>query len=105
MDSHVQPQLNWNVQEDRWELVWVSYDLFGYLFIMLMLDLLGPGKVLSCPRCRKFFMTASNRMKFCSPSCYGVFKVQKYQREKKEKALAAQKGKKPKATKFTGKKK
>jgi hypothetical protein len=102
MDSHVQPQLNWNVQENRWELLWVSYDLFGYLFIMLMLDLLGPGKVLSCPRCHTYFMTASNRMKFCSPSCYGVFKVQKYQAKKKE--LAAQTGKK-KATKSTTKKK
>jgi hypothetical protein len=105
MDSHVQPQLNWNVQEDRWELIWVSYDLFGYLCIMLMLDLLGRGKFLSCPRCDKIFLTASNRVKFCSPSCYENYKVQKYQKKKKEELLAVQKGKKMKTRKSTGKKK
>jgi len=107
MDSHIQPQLNWNVQEDRWELMWVSYDLFGYFCIMLMLDLLGPGKILSCPRCHKFFLTASNRVKFCSPSCYENFKVREYQRKKKlkEEELAAKKEKKRKVGKSPGKKK
>jgi len=104
-DAQVQPLLNWNIQEHRWEIWWASYDLFGYFFIMLMLDLIGPGKVLSCPRCHKFFVTASQRTKYCSPKCYEVFKVQKYQREKRKKELAAQKGKKAKAMKSTGKKK
>jgi hypothetical protein len=63
---------------------------------MFMLDQLGPGKILSCPRCHKFFLTASNRTKYCSSSCYEVFKVQKYQKKKKDEdaKVAAQKGKK-----------
>lgn len=103
--SRIQPGLRWNPTEARWELCWESLDLLGLLWVMAMLDLLGPGKVHSCPRCHKFFMTASNKVKFCSPSCYEVFKVQKYQKKKKEEELAAKKGKKGKATKSTGKKK
>ncbi|GJL67708.1 MAG: hypothetical protein NPIRA06_03430 [Nitrospirales bacterium] len=83
-ESSIEPQLNWNPQEEKWELVWISLSLTGYLTLMLMLDLLGPGKILSCPRCHKFFMTASNRMKYCSSSCCENFKVQKYQKKKKE---------------------
>ncbi len=104
-ESGVMPSMKWNIQENRWELSWLSYSLFGYLALMYMLDKLGVGKILSCPRCQKFFVTASNRTKFCSPSCQGIFKVQKYQREKKKKELAAQAGKKSKATKPTGKNK
>jgi hypothetical protein len=41
-------------------------------------------------------------VKYCSPRCYENFKVQEYQRKKKEKELAAQK--KSKTRKSTGKK-
>lgn len=103
-ESNVIPKVKFNFQQNKWELVWASNSLIGYLTLMLMLDLLGPGEILSCPRCQKFFVTASNRVKYCSPSCYENFKVQKYQNKKKTEKLAAQKGKKSKATKSTGKK-
>ena len=92
--SRVHPSLYWNAQAAKWGMSWSSLDLAGLLLVMVMLDLLGPGKVLSCPRCHKFFMTASDRMKYCSTSCYEVFKVQKYQKKKKEELMAAKKGKK-----------
>ena len=104
-EASVDPQLQWNVQKDQWELTWSSLTLTGYFTLMFMLDLLGPGNILSCPRCQKFFMTASNRMKYCSPSCYQNFKVQKYQRKRKEEELVAQKKKKVKPTQYRGKKK
>ena len=84
------PNVQWNVQENRWELVWLSLSLLGYLWLMLALDQVGPGKILSCPRCQNWFVTASNRMRFCSPRCYENFKVQKYQQKKKVEALAKQ---------------
>lgn len=95
--SRVHPSLYWNAQAAIWGISWSSLDLTGLLLVMVMLDLLGPGKVLSCPRCHKIFLTASNKVRFCSSSCGDNFKVQKYQREKKEKELAARKGKKKKA--------
>ena len=103
--SNVSPQLKWNIQKQGYELFWHSFSLEGYFWTMLMLDEIGQGKILSCPRCSKFFMTASNRMKYCSSSCYENHKVQRYQKKKKEELLAAQMGKKPKTRKSTGKKK
>jgi hypothetical protein len=101
--SRIHPSLYWDAQAAKWGISWSSLDLLGLLLVMVMLDLLGPGKVLSCPRCHKFFLTASNKVRFCSSSCGDNFKVQKYQ--KKEKELAARKRKKAKTTKSTGKKK
>ncbi len=104
--SRIYPELHWNAQEAKWGISWASLDLLGLLFVMVMLDLQGPGKFLSCPRCHKLFVTASQRTKFCSSSCYEVFKVQKYQKKKKkEETLAAQKGKKTKSSKPTTQKK
>lgn len=80
-DSRITPQLNWNIPKAQWELRWYSLDLTGFFTIMLMLDLLGPGKIHSCPRCQKFFVTSSSRTKFCSFSCGNVFKVKKFQQE------------------------
>ncbi|GJL67839.1 MAG: hypothetical protein NPIRA06_04740 [Nitrospirales bacterium] len=103
--SDVRPGIGWNIQENNWELSWHSFSLIGYLWTMVMLDQLGQGKIMTCPRCHKFFMTASNRMKYCSPSCYENFKVQKYLKKKKESQLAVQKGKKGKAAQATTRKK
>lgn len=99
----VRQRIDWNIQKNQWELVWSSLELTGFLYVMGMLDFMGPGKTLCCPRCGKIFMTASNRVTYCSAACYENFKVQKYQRKKKE--LAAQKGKKAKTTKSTRKNK
>lgn len=103
--NRVRPTIDWNIQKAQWEFVWTSLTLTGFFYVMTMLDFLGPGKTFSCPRCKKFFVTASKRMRFCSPSCQQNFKVQKYQKKKKEQELAAQKGKKPRVRKVTGKKK
>ncbi len=101
--SNVRPNLRWNALADKWELFWLSFSLIGYFWVMFMLDQLGPGKILSCPRCHKFFLTASNRTKHCSPSCYEVLKVQKYQKKKREEVAAAKKGKKVSTRESTGK--
>lgn len=102
-DSLIRPQINWNIQRDAFELFWPSLTLEGYLYLMAMWDLLGPGKIISCLHCREYFLAPSNRTKFCSSTCYNKSKVQKYQKKKREELLAAKKGKK--ATKSTGKKK
>jgi hypothetical protein len=102
-DSRVTPQLQWSIQKNKWEMAWNSFSLFGYFCTMVMLDKLGPGKFLSCPRCHKFFLTSSNLVRFCSSSCGENFKVREYQRKKKE--LAAQKSKKKKAAKSSTRKK
>ncbi len=103
--SHIRPQITWNIQKEKHELFWPSLTLGGYFYLMAMWDLLGPGKIISCPHCKNYFLAASDRTKFCSSTCYNNSKVQKYQRKKKEEKLAAQKGKKGKATKSTGKNK
>lgn len=102
--AYVRPYLQWDIQRGQPRLDWESHTLLGILWMMMMLDFLGPGKILTCPRCSTLFMTASNRMKYCSPSCYGVHKVQKYQKKKKEELLAVKKGKKVKPRASTGKK-
>lgn len=99
------PELNWNVQNDRYEISWSSWNLEGYFCLMAMWDLLGPGKIIPCPHCQNVFLTASDRTKFCSATCYNSSKIQKYQKKKKEEKVAAQKNKKAKTTKSTGKKK
>ncbi len=105
LQASVRPYLEWDIQRGQPRLDWESHTLLGILWMMMMLDFLGPGKILTCPRCSTLFMTASNRMKYCSPSCYGVHKVQKYQKKKKEELLAAQKEKKGKPRTPTRKKK
>ena len=92
-ESRVQPRIRWNMEHFKYELFWTSLDLSGFLALMATLDILGPGNFLSCPRCQKLFLTSSKRTKYCSPSCYDNFKVQKYQKKKKAEALAKQKRK------------
>jgi hypothetical protein len=103
--AHVRPYLHWDIQRGRAALGWESQSLEGILWLMAALDFLGPGNILTCPRCNTFFFTESNRVKYCSPPCYQNYKVQKYQKKKKEEKMAAQRSKKTKTTKSTGKKK
>jgi len=53
--SRVSPNLHWNIEADHWEILWHSQDLQGILFFMAMLDSLGEGTMLSCPKCGQFF--------------------------------------------------
>jgi len=104
-NSRVFSNLNWNIEADKWEILWHSLDLQGILFLMAMLDSLGEGTILSCPKCGQFFVTTSKLRKFCSVACGNQFKVRNYERNKKKKEPAAQKGKKTKSSKPTTQKK
>ena len=100
--SRVHSCMNWNVQTRQYETSYSSLDLAGVFYQMVQLDLLGKGKILPCPRCGKPFVTGSKRVRFCSFSCYNVYKVQEHLRKKK--ALAAQKRSEKAATSQSRKK-
>ena len=81
---YVSPRLRWDTQKAHWGLTWTSNSLFGILWLMAFLDLLRPGEFHSCPRCNHIFLATSPRVRFCSVQCGNVYKVQKFQREKKK---------------------
>jgi endogenous inhibitor of DNA gyrase (YacG/DUF329 family) len=100
--SRVHSCMNWDVQTEQYETTYSSLDLAGVFYQMVKLDLLGKGRLLPCPRCDKPFVTGSNRVRFCSFSCYNAYKVQEHLRKKK--ALAAQKRNEKTATSQSRKK-
>jgi hypothetical protein len=102
---YISPRLRWDAQDAQWGLTWNTTSLIGILWLMVLFDLLSPGKFHSCPRCHQFFLANSPRVRFCSQQCGNVFKVQKYLREKKKSERRPQNVLKTRATKSTEKKK
>ena len=93
------PKLGWNASEGCWRVEFGATSLITLLWTMLMLDLSGPGRVLSCPRCGKFFLATSSKIRFCSLQCNNVYKVQQYNLRKAEKEKAVISKKKSSRTK------
>lgn len=86
----VNPILVWDVQADRWSFRWTARSLEAILWIMLMLDLLSPGRIVMCARCRTPFLGMRQRDRFCSDQCGANFKVTAYRiRQKKYKLSKA----------------
>jgi hypothetical protein len=84
------PQLQWNEQDASWQMGWDIGSLEAAMYLMLLLDLLGPGKIVACPQCKLPFLTGRDWTKYCSPKCRNTFK-QRGKRQKKRES-SAQKG-------------
>ncbi len=80
--ASVHPNVKWDIQQAHPVLVWNSHTLLGILWLMMMLDFLGPGKILNCPWCDKFFLAPTPQRRFCSPQCGNSFKVRKHKQKK-----------------------
>ena len=96
-ESLVHPQLNWNIQRESYELFWSSLTLEGYLYLMAMWDLLGPGNINSCLHCHDPFLAPSNRTRFCSPSCYNKRKGPEVSEKEKGRITGSTKNEEDKA--------
>ena len=77
----VRPVLTWDVQADRWTFRWAAFSLQATLWLMLLLDLLGPGQIIFCARCNAPFLGTRPRDRFCSQQCGDVFKVTKWRKK------------------------
>jgi hypothetical protein len=77
-EASLSPNLHWDIQRRHAVLGWESHTLTGILYLMVMLDFLGPGNILTCPWCKKFFLSSSPRRRFCSPQCGNSFKVREH---------------------------
>jgi hypothetical protein len=78
------PRLEWDVQAQQWKFGWVMSSLDAHFFLMLALDLMGPGRIIFCPKCGKARYATNPRMKFCSPRCQNAFKVHAFYVRKRE---------------------
>lgn len=82
--SLIRPRLDWNEQEAAWQMGWDIGSLQSVMYLMLLFDLLGPGRILSCPECRNPFLGGREWTTFCSSRCRNTFK-QRAKRERKSK--------------------
>jgi hypothetical protein len=78
------PRLEWDSQAESWKFAWSMTSLDAHFFLMLALDLMGPGKIIFCLRCHKARYATNPRMKFCSPRCQNAYKVHAFYVRKRE---------------------
>jgi hypothetical protein len=79
--TKVRPHLEWDAQNERWITGWDVLSLVAAMYLMLLLDMQGPGHILDCPRCRKVFLGDHPRTQYCSRSCQNVAKVNRWRKK------------------------
>jgi len=80
----VRPRLYWQNQKGTWVTGWDTGSLEAVMYLMLMLDIVGPGLMRTCLHCGTLFLGTRSWTKFCSFKCQSAYK-QKVYREKKAK--------------------
>lgn len=67
--SLVRPAVVWDSKEKKMMTSWHALSLESLLYLMLLYDCQGRGRVLVCPWCKKAFVKDSPKVKWCSPQC------------------------------------
>ena len=91
-DVRLMPE--WDGQKGGWIVRWSARTLTSIMYLMVLLDLQGPGYIRTCPRCTSPFTTYDERTRFCSPRCQNAAKQERH-REKSKATTAKAKGRGP----------
>lgn len=73
----VYPRLAWDEQQARWVTGWDIRSLEAAMYLMLLLDLQGPGTIRTCPRDQIVFL-GDERTRYCSLRCQNAHNVQQF---------------------------
>jgi len=76
----VYPRPVWDEQEVRWVMGWDIRSLEAAMYLMLLLDLQGPGRIPTCPRCQTLFLGDRARTRFCSLQCQNAQNVSQFRK-------------------------
>lgn len=79
------PGLSWNEQDNRFVTGWDVGSLSAAMYLMLLFDIQGKGKVLTCPRCNKVFLGERPKTAYCSSRCQNQAKVARCRENKRKK--------------------
>ncbi len=92
----VYPRLAWDEQQARWVTGWDIRSLEAAMYLMLMLDLQGPGTIRTCPWDQIVFL-GDERTRYCSLRCQNAHNVQQFRQTMQTRAQ-----KKPQKAKRSG---
>jgi hypothetical protein len=81
----VYPRLAWDEQQARWVTGWDIRSLEAAMYLMLLLDLQGPGTIRTCPWDRIVFL-GDERTRYCSLRCQNAHNVQQFRQTMSKKA-------------------
>ena len=73
----VYPRLVWDAQRSRWLTGWDIRSLEAAMYLMLLLDLQGPGLIRTCPWDQTIFL-GDERTRYCSLRCQNAHNVQQF---------------------------
>jgi hypothetical protein len=73
----VYPRLAWDEQQARWVTGWDIRSLEAAMYLMLLLDLQGPGTIRICPWDQIVFL-GDERTRYCSLRCQNAHNVQQF---------------------------
>lgn len=74
-------------QHLAWRMTWESLSLTSLMYLMVAMDLQGPGRILTCPSCKRSFLAHRTDKTYCSPACQNRFHSLQYYRAKSSKQL------------------
>lgn len=78
------PNLSWNPTRGKWDFAWDIGSLETALYLMLLSDVRGGGRIRNCELCGAFFLGITSRGRFCSDRCLNTFKVRRFRARKKD---------------------
>ncbi|MBI5197928.1 MAG: hypothetical protein HZA19_04895 [Nitrospirae bacterium] len=88
----VRPALSWNEQAARWVTGWDIGSLHAAIYLMVLFDAQGGGRILTCPRCHKVFLGDRPKTRFCSPRCMNQDKQKRFREQHRQPQVKAKKG-------------
>jgi ribosomal protein S27AE len=71
---------------------WNSHSLLGTYALMILEGLTGKRRVMHCPECGGFFLSAVHQSRFCSSTCRSTHHKREWRKAKKQGALQEQTG-------------
>ena len=81
----LRPYVEWDSTQDGWATGWDAGSLESLLYLMLLYDCQGQGRIEVCPNCKTVFMADRPKMRYCSDRCGVNFRVKKHRRLKHSK--------------------
>jgi len=79
----VYPRLVWDEQQARWVTGWDIRSLEAAMYLMLLLDLQGPGLIRTCPWDETIFL-GDERTRYCSLRCQNAHNVQQFRQTRQK---------------------
>lgn len=76
----VYPRLQWEAKRSRWVTGWDIRSLEAAMYLMLQLDLQGPGLIRTCPWDQTIFL-GDERTRYCSLRCQNAHNVQQFRQK------------------------